>query len=180
MLLLAARNYYGKREDAFQKQLMIKEKEILELKNKNLEEDVVMTNSKLLSSTAQMARKNEFLNDIKSDLQSQQKENTKDTRSIIRKIERELESEDYWAAFSLYFDNVDKDFVKSIVAKHPDLTQNDIRLSSLIRINLSTKEIASMLNISVRGAEKSRYRLKKRLNLNADQSLVKYIQNFNN
>jgi len=180
ILLFAARSYLGKRDDQFQKQLLLKEREILELKNKNLEEDVVMTNSKLLSSTAQMARKNEFLTDIKSDLQNQIKEQKQDARSIIRKIERELESEDYWSAFNMYFNKVDKDFVKSIIAKHPELTQNDIRLCSLIRINLSTKEIASMLNISVRGAEKSRYRLKKRLNLSTEESLSKYIRAFKN
>lgn len=170
--------YVNKQEDEFQKQLLVKEKEILALKNKNLEEDVILTNSKLVSSTAQMARKNEFLNDIRLDLQNVMKGNQIDNSKVIRKIEHELQNEDYWAAFTTYFENVDKDFVKSFVAKHPDLTQNDIRLSSLIRINLSTKEIASMLNISVRGAEKSRYRLKKRLELDTGENLVKYIQTF--
>jgi len=179
LLSFVAKYFISKREASFQRQILLKERQILELENKNLEKNVDMSNSKLLSSTAQMVRKNEFLNDIKADLDDQFKDKKPSAaRSIIRKIERELENEDYWAAFNLYFDKVDKDFVKSILDRHPNLTQNDIRTCAMIRINLSTKEIASIMNISVRGVEKSRYRLKKRLELEQDQSLTNYIRNF--
>ena len=62
--------------------------------------------------------------------------------------------------------------------KHPGLTQNDLRICTLTRINLNTKEMASLLNVSVRGVEKSRYRLKKRLKLNAEDDLTEYILGF--
>ena len=172
------RYYNEKQESAFQKELLIKEKEILSLKNKNLESDINDSNTKLLSSTAQMVRKNEFLIEIKSDLKQEVDNKTQQTRKLVNKIERELESEDYWTSFKYYFDKVDSGFVSSIIAKFPDLTQNDIKLCSLIRINLSTKEIASIMNISVRGVEKSRYRLKKRLNLSSEQSLTKFIRTY--
>ncbi|MEL7535142.1 MAG: hypothetical protein AAFN10_27815, partial [Bacteroidota bacterium] len=79
---------------------------------------------------------------------------------------------------NLYFNEVDKDFLQSLQATHPELTQNDLRICSLIRINLTTKEIASLLNISVRGVEQSRYRLKKRLGLEAKDNLQRYIVEF--
>jgi len=78
----------------------------------------------------------------------------------------------------MYFNEVDKDFIQSLVQKHPSLTSNDLRICSLIRLNLNTKEIASLLNISIRGAEQSRYRLKKRLGLEKEDNLIKYITNF--
>ena len=62
-----------------------------------------------------------------------------------------------------------------MLAKHPNITQNDLRLCTLLRLNLSTKEIAALLNISIRGVEQSRYRLKKRLDLEGAEDLVKYI-----
>jgi len=96
----------------------------------------------------------------------------------MRMLDRELEGEDYWKEFNLYFEQVDKEFVKNIQHKHPKLTQNDLRICSLIRLNLSTKEIASLLNVSIRAVEQSRYRMKKRLELTTTDDLVKYISEF--
>ena len=94
-------------------------------------------------------------------------------------LDQELRSEDYWEEFNLYFNQVDRSFVQNLIEQHPSLTQNDIRLCTLLRINLSTKEIASLLNVSTRAVEQSRYRLKKRLDLGNDDDLLKYISGFN-
>lgn len=157
--------------------LLEAETEILHLKNKHLETEVETKNSKLMFSTVQMAHKKEILTGIKQQLEKS-KDNPKEMRQVKRMLNQELEGEDYWNEFNLYFEQIDKSFVKKIQKKHPKLTSNDLRLCSLIRLNLNTKEIASLLNISGRGIEQARYRLKKRLELETGEDLVKYILDF--
>lgn len=174
-----------RRDEAHQQQLLKAEqqklkaeRELLKLKNEKLETDVSDKNSKIMFSTVQMAHKNEILTKIKEDLQTWQSPSDTAMLKLLGMIDRELESEDYWKEFNLYFNQVDQNFVTAILKKHPALTKNDVRLCTLLRINLSTKEIASLLNISIRGVEKGRYRLKKRLGLGKEEDLGKYVTKF--
>lgn len=168
---------FKRQQEAYKQQMIKAESEILQLKNEKLEAEVEIKNSKLMFSSVQMAHKKEILTNIKEEM-SETKDDPKKLRQVLRMLDKELEGEDYWKEFNLYFDQVDKQFLKSIKKQHPKLTQNDIRLCSLIRLNLSTKEIASLLNVSVRGVEQSRYRLKKRLDLQSGRNLVEYISEF--
>lgn len=180
-LLLSAIYFYNQRTKEYHRRELLKaERKILELKNENLASEINAKNSKLLLSSTQMAHKNEILSSIKADLQEYQVNPEMNIKKTIRKLDRELESEDYWKEFNLYFSQVDTKFIDSLVIKHENLTQNDIRLCGMLRLNLSTKEIATLLNVSVRGVEKSKYRLKKRLLLSADQDLLAYVRNFLN
>ena len=131
-------------------------------------------------SSVQMAHKNEILTEVKKDLLDLVKKPESNFRPLVRKLDGELRNEDYWKEFNLYFNEVDQKFIDRIVKKHPELTKNDLRMCSLLRMNLNTKEIASLLNISVRAVEQSRYRLKKRIQLNKDDDLSKYISSFTN
>jgi ligand-binding sensor domain-containing protein/DNA-binding CsgD family transcriptional regulator len=153
-------------------------RQILELQNEKLATEVENQTSKLMFSAVQMAHKNEILTDIKQDLQQLNDGPETKLRQLVRKLDQELMSEDYWDEFNLYFNQVNQDFAQAILEKHPQLTPNDLRMCSLMRINLNTKEIASLLNISTRGVEKSRSRLKKRLELSREDDLVKYITLF--
>jgi DNA-binding CsgD family transcriptional regulator len=148
------------------------------LQNIQLENQVSAKNSKLLFSAVQMAHKNEILSTVKEELKDMQRKPNRELRQLMRSLDQEIMSEDYWKEFNVYFDQVDHNFVHEIYKKHPDLTNNDLRLCTLMRINLSTKEIASLLNISARGVEKGRYRLKKRLGLSRKEDLAKYITGF--
>ena len=71
--------------------------------------------------------------------------------------------------------NTDKEFFKKIKSLHPALTSNDLRLCAYLRLNLTSKEIAPLLNISVRSVEIKRYRLRKKMDLTHEQGLVEYI-----
>lgn len=62
--------------------------------------------------------------------------------------------------------------------KHPNLTQNELKLCAYLRINLSSKEIAQMLNISPESLITKRYRLRKKLDLDTEDNLVKFLSNF--
>ena len=167
----------NRREAISKRKLLQAESEILRLKNANLETEVESKNSKLMFSSVQMAHKKEILSKIKDELAISSGDKTK-IRQVINQLDRELEGEDYWKEFNLYFEQIDKNFLKQLQKSHPKLTKNDLRLCSLLRLNLSTKEIASILNISVRGVEQSRYRLKKRLQLDSQTELSKFILEF--
>jgi len=170
--------YNQRTKENHKRELLNAEQEILQLKNENLAAEVNIKNSKLLFSSTQMAHKNEILSSVKEDLKEIISNPEANIRKTIRKLDRELESEDYWKEFNVYFNQVDANYIDALLAKHPNLTQNDIRLCGLLKLNLSTKEIAILLNVSVRGVEKSKYRLKKRLILNSDQDLLGYIRGF--
>lgn len=164
--------------------LILKRKEavhnraLLRLKNEKMAAEIEAKTSKLMFSTVQMAHKNEMLIGLKDDLLKLQQQSGAPLGSVVRKLDAELRNEDHWKDFDIYFNQVDQDFFQSLLAKHPALTQNDLRLCSLIRINLSTKEIAFLLNISTRAVEQGRYRLKKRLELGKEEDLNKYITGF--
>jgi DNA-binding CsgD family transcriptional regulator len=94
---------------------------------------------------------------------------------VISTINKNINEEDTWNLFKDAFNNADKDFLKKIKALHPALTPNDLRLCAYLRLNLSSKEIAPLLNISVRSVEIKRYRLRKKMDLPHGQGLVEYI-----
>ena len=81
------------------------------------------------------------------------------------KINKEIEHQDNWLVFEENFDKVHENFLQRLKGNHIDLTPKDLRLAAYLRMNLSSKEIAPLLNISIRSVEISRYRLRKKMNL---------------
>lgn len=148
---------------------------LLQLQNEKLAAELDARSSKLMYSAVQIAHKNEILTGLKADLLAIQKEFGVGLGSTVRKVNQELQNEDHWKEFDIYFNQVNQGFFKSLLEKHPELTSNDLRMCALIRMNLSTKEIAFLLNISIRAVEQGRYRLKKRLKLGKEEDLNKYI-----
>jgi DNA-binding CsgD family transcriptional regulator len=90
-------------------------------------------------------------------------------------IASEIENKESWEQFLSYFDEVNYAFNQQLQTIHPNLTQNDRRMCALTRLNMSNREISNLLNISITGVEKSRYRLKKRLNLTIEDDLYHYL-----
>ncbi len=160
-----------------QKEMQLKELEIQQqlmyLKNENLEKDIDGKNRELAVSTMSLIKKNEFLNRVKNELNTIKKPS--DVKSVIQLIDRNITNNDDWKLFEEAFNNADKDFLSKIKEKHNDLTPNDLRLCAYLRLNLSSKEIAPLLNISHKSVEVKRYRLRKKLNLPHKVSLVSYI-----
>ena len=75
-----------------------------------------------------------------------------------------------WEIFAKHFDEVSNDFLKKMKLKFPTLTNNDLKICAYLQLNLSSKEISQLMNISVRGVEINRYRLRKKLNITGNQS----------
>ncbi|HMZ25607.1 MAG TPA: hypothetical protein PLG24_11720 [Saprospiraceae bacterium] len=90
---------------------------------------------------------------------------------IIHRLQHESTLDEDWERFSHYFNEVNQGFILRLKEKYPNLTPNDHRLAAYLRMNLSTKDIAALSNISIRGVEGSRYRLRKKMNLENDDNL---------
>lgn len=97
-------------------------------------------------------------------------------QSLIRDLNRELQSENYWDHFERNYRDLHDQFSESLVEKHPKLTKGEIRLSYLIRQKMNNKEIATVLNVSPAAVEKAKYRLKKKIALEKEESLDQYLQ----
>jgi len=144
---------------------------VLEMRHKTME---------LANSTMYLVQKNKFLNRLKSEIREltaklDKESNKHALRQIVHRIDRDIKSKQHWKLFDEYFDEVHEDFLNRLKEVHPDLTPKDLRLCAYLKMNISTKEIAPLMNISVRGVEISRYRLRKKLGLEAGANLTEYI-----
>ncbi|MEL0455328.1 LuxR C-terminal-related transcriptional regulator [Flavobacteriaceae bacterium SZ-1-7] len=176
------KRYYRKQRERLllksQRELERKELEnrqqLMRFNNDKLRQDIENKNKELATSTMNLIRKNEFLNNLKTELKKTS-DTGKGVKSIIKIIDKNLNNTDDWHLFEEAFNNADKDFLKKIKSDHPSLTSNDLRLCAYLRLNLSSKEIAPLLNISPRSVEVKRYRLRKKLDLPHEASLTDYI-----
>ncbi|MDO6601058.1 triple tyrosine motif-containing protein [Tenacibaculum sp. 1_MG-2023] len=173
-------SYYKKQQEEvlkskqkeFELTTLENEKQLMRIRNDKLRADIESKNRELASSTMSIIKKNEFLNSIKKELTIAGETASK---NVIKIIDNNLNNTDDWQLFKEAFNNADKDFIKKIKLKHTVLTPNDLRLCAYLRLNLSSKEIAPLLNISPRSVEIKRYRLRKKMNLPHETNLTNYI-----
>ena len=150
-----------------------KNEEIMRIKNEQLEENIDQKNKELAISTMAMIKKNQFMNALLHDLEPAATQPT--VSRVIRTIKRSLKNDDDWEFFEQAFNNADKDFLDQLKQLHPKLTNHDLKLCAYLRLNLSSKEIAPLLNISVKSVDIKRYRLRKKMDLDHNQNLTEYI-----
>ncbi|MBD3615070.1 MAG: hypothetical protein HUJ22_00755 [Gracilimonas sp.] len=159
------------------------EKEIIKLTNEKLQSEVEHKSAQLASSTMAMMRKNNLLNSLKEELETQKEKlgnqlPDKYFKTLNNLIEEGIEDEHEWEIFEQLYNEAHGNFFKRLKEEYPQLTPGDLRLCAYLRMNLSSKEIAPLLNISVRGVEERRYRLRKRLDLSTDTNLNELIMTF--
>ena len=150
-----------------------KKQALMVIENEKLSQDIDGKNRELAISTMSMIKKNQFLSKIKKDLK--QVDSTQKASSVINIIDRHLNNQDDWKFFEEAFNNADKDFLKKVKNYHPSLTNNDLRLCAYLRLNLSSKDIAPLLNISLSSVEIKRYRLRKKMNLSRNEGLTDHL-----
>ena len=157
------------------------EAEIERLRNEKLQAEISHKNKELATTTMHLVQKSELMNNLRKNLLkiSTKKELDPGAKSeinrLIRIIDRDASLDEEWNRFSRHFDEVHSDFLQRLREKHPQLSPNDYKLCAYLRMNLTTKEIASLLNLSVRGVEASRYRLRKRLGLQTGENLIDFL-----
>ncbi|MBX2871351.1 MAG: hypothetical protein KTR30_04610 [Saprospiraceae bacterium] len=155
----------------------------IQARNERLELDLQNKSREMANSTFNLVQKNETLLKIKDGLQHIKKEvgtqfPEPKYNSLIRLINDQLHSRKDWELFEESFHEVHQEFFRRLLQHYPSLTTGDLRLAAYLRMSLSSKEIAPLLFISVRGVENKRYRLRKKLQLPNEDKLSEYLITF--
>jgi DNA-binding CsgD family transcriptional regulator len=149
--------------------------------NEQLQREVQLKSKLLANRAMALAQKNKLLLQMKDLAQAKpaSESASSEMRSrIIRMVDQHTDHEDEWKVFESNFDEVHEQFTERLLEAHPNLTAGDKRLASFIRMDLSSKEIAPLLRISVRSVENKRHRLRKKMRLESGQRLNEYLMRF--
>lgn len=174
-------------EERFMEEKKEKEQEITNLKNQRLQYELRHKSRDLASSTMNLIRKNEILLEINQDLDkiTDDIKNAKEASATLKRIakvqvdiKKNIERDDNWKKFEENFDLVYENYLKRLGETFPTLTVSDKKLCAYLKMGLSSKDIAPLLNMSFRSVEMSRYRLRKKLNLEREINLTEFLQNF--
>jgi hypothetical protein len=155
---------------------------LIELENDRLVQDNLTKSKELANATMHLVQKNELLQEIKEELIQIRKSGdqiltTKDFQVMMKQINENLTVQEDKKLFNASFEDVHEAFFKKIKATYPDLSSDDLRLAAYLRMNLASKDIAPLFNISIRGLENKRYRLRKKLGLPSDENLTDFFNN---
>jgi ligand-binding sensor domain-containing protein/DNA-binding CsgD family transcriptional regulator len=161
--------------------IQLEQQQLLQEKEQ-LSQEIGSKNNDLLARTAEMAQQNERLLDIKEMLEALKKSSDTQSSAQLRQISKVLHTtlnrNEEWNAFMLYFDASNQNFTRQLYKVFPNITKSELLIAIMVRLGIQTKDIAQMLNITVMGVNKSKYRLKKRLNLGEEQDLKLFLMNF--
>lgn len=187
---LIKRNFEAKKQKIHQEQEEIRKKEIekreqqiIALKAEKLEADLTLKSKELAMSTMTIIRKNEVLIKVKEELVELKRHlgthyPNKYYERMIRLVDQNISSDDDWAIFQTNFDRIHENFFRNLHTSYPELTPNDMRFCAYFRLNLSTKDIAHLMNISPKGVEGARYRIRKKINIPSEKNINEFLMEF--
>ncbi|RZK69639.1 MAG: tetratricopeptide repeat protein [Pedobacter sp.] len=153
---------------------------LYESQKKAMGDDLELKSKELTSHTLHLIQKNQLLEELKSKLSEMIKDDKRDQRKelkqVISLITFNSNQEKNWDDFRIVFERVHENFFESLKKQSTALTSSDLRLVALLKMNLSSSDIATMLGISQDSLRISRYRLRKKLNLEEGENLGAFIQ----
>ena len=161
-------------EEKFEKE---HQERINNLEKERLVSQINLKRKELANTTMVAAKKNEMLMEIQNELSKDKNSfsNEFKMKHILNKINRAIKNKDEWEVFETNFNELHEDFFKDILKNYPKLTSKDLKLCSYLKMNLTSKEIAPLMGISVRGVEVHRYRLRKKMGLNKKENLTNFL-----
>lgn len=174
------RRLYLEKEARIRKEQYKLEKEIEKLKNDKLQIKILAKDKELVTNSLQVVKKNKILNGIIHKLKdintnSFDEESKFQFEKLRKSILKEVNSDKSWKDLEKHIKNVHFDFLKRLKEKHPTISPRELDLSTYLLMNMSTKEIAEIMNISIGGVELARYRLRKKLDLTKKENLIGYL-----
>ena len=167
--------------------LLSKENELKELREKQLKEEaekvrreLEIKNKEILANSLVLLNKNELIENLKAIVDKIQIADNKTNKKLVDEIKSllrdNINQENVWNDFKIHFEKVHQDFFDKLNAAHPNLSENDIRLSAYLLIGMQNQEIASVSFISTDSVRKRKQRLREKLNLESGKDLVQYIK----
>jgi AraC family transcriptional regulator, chitin signaling transcriptional activator len=157
------------------------EEQLNKLEKERLLSEINSKRKELANTTLISAKKNEVLMEIQGELSKDKEKFSNQFRlkHIMNKINKAIKSKDEWKVYETNFNELHEDFFKELLKTYPNLSNKDLKLCSYLKMNLSSKEIAPLMGISVRGVEVHRYRLRKKMRLDGKENLTNFmIKNF--
>lgn len=156
---------------------------IQSLEREKITNELEFKNRELISATMRVIHKNDQMEEISHHLGEiakavQDSEIKGRIRKLLRKLKSDNEINELWDQFMLHFNEVHHNFFDRLKQEYPDLTAKDLKICVYLKMNLSTKEIATLMGVSIRGVEASRYRLRKKICLPTDQNLNEFLMSF--
>jgi len=178
--LAISKKLQEEKEAFLKKEAEATEKQIIKLQTEKLQVELAGKNRELANSAMSLVYKNELLQKLSQEILKLKDGNGKplseeQLRKIQKVIDDGMNDERDWNLFERSFNEAHESFFKKLKANHPDLVPNDLKLCAYLRMNMSSKEMASLLNISLRGVEIRRYRLRKKLDIPHDKNLVEFL-----
>jgi Rad3-related DNA helicase len=168
------------RQKAIEHDMTSLELKNLQLEEQNLKQLLEVKSRELSTHTLNLIKHNQFLENLRSTLQAMVKEDKRDQKKqmnqILTEINQSFNHERNWKEFTVAFEQVHHQFLESLKKYSHDLTSADMRLIALLKMNLDSGDIATLLGISTDSLRVSRYRLRKKLNLAQGDNLSAFIQ----
>ena len=171
-ILISGLLFFGFRQRMKKNQLEREQQE------EKFRQELAYKKKELTSQTLHLVQKNTFIQEIQERLEQIKQEPNlfqKEFHKLISSLRRQAGEDETWEVFKSYFSQVHNDFDQNLKQVNSEVTENDVRLASFLRMNLTTKEIASLLNVLPDSVLKSKYRLKKKLQLAKEQDLNVYL-----
>jgi DNA-binding CsgD family transcriptional regulator len=183
LFIIKKEKIHREQEEIRRKEIEKRENQIIALEKEKLESELTLKSKELASSTMTIIKKNEILVNIREEVVTQK--NALGTQypnkyydKLIKIIDENISSEDDWAIFQTNFDRIHENFFRNLHIRYPELTPNDLRFCAYLRLNLSSKDIAHLMNISLKGVEVGRYRIRKKIGLPSGKSLTEFMIEF--
>lgn len=153
------------------------EKEIIQLQNEKLVNEMIYKNKELADVSMHLVERSDALIKVKDELQRLHKKTggNHDVQRAIQLVNEIEKNNSSWEQFAAHFDEINNDFIKKLKTRFPNLTSTDLKVCTYLQLKLASKEIARLMNISVRGVEISRYRLRKKLQLPTGKTLNDFL-----
>ena len=164
-----------------QKEIDAEKRKVAQLENERLQQELTFKQKELTSKVLQLCRKNEFLQSLDKQVKVLRMELEGSDRGqadkLSRQINTDMNADADWQQFLRSFESVHPAFNKELARKYPNFTAGEIRMACLFKMNLASKEIANLLNITAEGVKKTRYRMRKKMNISPQENLVEHFIN---
>jgi len=162
-----------------EKQIEQEKRKVIYLENQRLSQELDFKKQELTSKVLQLCRKNEFLQSldkkviaIKSNLKETEK---RELDKLSHQISRDMEVDNDWVQFLKSFESVHPGFSTRVSKDYPDFSKGELRMACLLKMNLSTKDIANLLNITIAGVKKTRNRMRKKMTIDSSVNLSSFF-----
>jgi len=178
VIIYFSRMYLHKRWRQQKRQLSIEhEQDIAKIENQLLQEKLKLQNDELLRVTDSMLYKGDLMNQIDKEISKLSNGNTAsiDINGLKQIVEKNKNPEEEWKIFEAKFNKTYDNYLIRLNSQYDNLSPSDLKLAAYIRMNLSSKEIANLLNITTKSVEMARYRLRIKLKLDHNRNLTEFL-----